>query len=87
MKIIFHKNFEKQYKKLPKNIKLKVKERNILFMKEPYNPLLNNHTLSGGYIGYRSINITGNIRIVYRFLDENIILFTEVGTHSELYGK
>ncbi len=56
-------------------------------MEDLYNPLLNNHALSGKYTGYRSINITGNTRVIYKFLDENVILFVEIGTHSELYRK
>lgn len=86
MKIIFHKNFEKQYKKFPDKIKQKVKERNILFVKDLYNPMLNNHALNGKYFGYRSISITGNIRIIYKFLDKDTILFSDIGTHSKLYS-
>ena len=86
MKIVFHKSFEKRYRKLPDNIKKKVKERNILFGKDPYNPILNNHALNGKYMGYRSISITGDIRIIYKFLDKDIVLFSEIGTHSELYS-
>ena len=86
MKIVFHRNFEKQYKKLSGNIKLKVKEKNLLFTVDPYNPILNNHSLYGKYLGYRSFNVTGDLRIIYRLLDKNIALFVEIGTHSELYS-
>ncbi len=86
MNIVFHKNFEKSYKKLPVKIKKKTKERNIIFLEDPFRPILNNHALSGKYTGYRSINITGNIRIVYKFLDKNTVLFSEIGTHSKLYS-
>ncbi len=86
MNIIFHKNFEKSYKKLPAKIKNKIKERNTIFLEDPFRPILNNHALSGKYTGYRSINITGNIRIVYKFLDKSTVLFSEIGTHGELYS-
>ena len=86
MKIIFHKTFEKRYKKFPGKIKQKIKERNILFEKDPYNPILSNHALNGKYTGYRSISVTGNIRIIYKFLDKDTVLFSELGTHSELYS-
>lgn len=85
MKILFHRIFEKRYKKLPDKIKQRVKERNILFEKDPYNPILNNHALNGKYMGYRSISVTGNIRIIYKFLNKDTALFSDVGTHSELY--
>lgn len=86
MKITFHKIFEKQYKKFPDKIRQRVKEKNILFEKDPYNPILNNHALNGKYMGYRSISVTGNIRIIYKFLDKDTALFSEIGTHRELYS-
>lgn len=85
MRILFHKNFEKKYKKLPQNLKSKVKERNLLFEKDSYNPLLNNHALGGKYKGYRSINITGDVRIIYKLLGGNTALLAEIGAHSKLY--
>lgn len=86
MKIVFHKSFEKRYKKLSDKVKQKVKERNMLFEKDPYDPMLSNHALNGKYTGYRSISITGDIRIIYKFLDKDTALFSEIGTHSELYS-
>lgn len=86
MKIIFHKSFEKKYKKLSEKIKLKIKEKNILFAEDPYNTTLNNHALNGKYTGYRSININRGMRIIYKLLDKDTALFVEVGTHSKLYS-
>ncbi len=85
MKIKFHKNFEKKYKRLPVKLKQKVKERNKIFSQDPFEPILNNHALQGKYYGYRSINVTGDIRIIYKFLDKNTALFVDVDSHSNLY--
>ena len=87
MKIVFHRDFEKEYKKLTEKVKLKVKEKNLLFVVDPYNPSLNNHSLHGKYMGYRSFNITGDVRIVYKLLNNNTALFAEIGTHSKLYSQ
>ncbi len=87
MKIIFQKGFEERYKKLPSKIRIKVKERNLLFTQDQFSPILNNHPLHGKYIGYRSINIMGNLRAIYKELGNNTFLFVEIGTHSELYEK
>ncbi len=86
MRIIFKKSFIKQYKKLPSKIKQKVQERNVLFGKDRYNPIFNNHTLQGKYMGYRSISVSGDLRIIYKSLDTDIVLFVEIGTHSNLYS-
>jgi addiction module RelE/StbE family toxin len=84
MKIRFHRNFEKQYKKLKKSEQIKIKERLALFLNDEFNPVLNNHPLHGKYKSYRSINITGDLRAVYkRAVNEGI--FVAVDSHSNLY--
>lgn len=85
MKIKFHKNFEKKYIKLAPKIKSKVKERNNLFTENQFDPKLNNHALQGKYTGYRSISVTGDIRIIYKLLDNNTVIFVDIDTHSNLY--
>jgi len=85
MKIKFHKNFEKQYKKLKTNEKNKVKYRLSLFFEDEFNPVLNNHPLRGMYIGYRSLNINGNIRAIYKKISYDAVVFIAVDTHSNLY--
>jgi addiction module RelE/StbE family toxin len=86
MKIRFHKNFEKQYKKLKEAQKEKTQERLILFLESPHDPVLGNHPLKGKYTGYRSINITGDLRAVYKFINEQECIFVAIDTHSNLYS-
>lgn len=86
MNVIFHNNFEKQFIKLSNKIRLKVKERISIFEIDSYNMILNNHALHGKYAGYRSINITGDLRIIYKQLNNNTVIFSEIGTHSKLYS-
>ena len=86
MTLRFHRTFEKQYKKLRDNEKKRLKERLALFLTDEFNPLLNNHPLRGKYQGYRSINITGDLRAVYKFQEPDMRIFVVVDTHSNLYG-
>ena len=86
MKISFHKNFEKQYKKLHLKAKNKFKERKDIFLIDPFDQILNNHPLHGKYKGYRSINVTGNIRAVYKLAENNIAIFVAINTHNNLYN-
>ena len=85
MKIRFHKNFEKQYKRLKKREQKKVQEKLGLFLENPFNPMLNNHPLKGKYTDYRSINIAGDLRAVYKHIDNEECIFVIVDTHSNLY--
>lgn len=86
MIITFHKNFLKSYKKLRKGEQIKCDERIALFMHKQFYPLLNNHTLSGKHKGYRSINITGDLRALYEPVSKKTALFIIVDTHSKLYS-
>lgn len=85
MTIHLHKTFKKQYEKLIQSQKRKFKERRSIFLQDEFNPILNNHALKGKYQGYRSINITGDIRIIYENSSEDVV-FVKIGSHSELYG-
>jgi len=86
MKIRFHKNFDKQYGKLKKEQKERVKKRLALFLENPLHPALGNHPLKGKYNGYRSINITGDLRAIYKFINEYDCIFVTIDTHSNLYS-
>lgn len=85
MKILFHKNFKKRYEKLTLSEQGRFKERRDLFLQNPFYPSLKNHALHGAYKGCRSINITGDLRVIYEEISPNIIYFIALNTHSELY--
>lgn len=81
--------FLHKFKNLDVRIRKSVKERILLFSKDPDNPQLNNHTLKREYQGYRSIDITGDWRALYqekREGEEVVAYFALLGTHEELYG-
>ena len=83
--IIYHKNFKKTFKKMKIGEQKAFEGRLNLFTISPTAPVLNNHSLHGRYIGYRSINITGDLRAIFEILNENLALFIVVDTHSNLY--
>ncbi len=85
MIVVSTKHFKKKVFKLPKFIKIKLAERIQLFMSEPKNIILNNHPLNGKYSGYRSINITGDYRMIFEELPDGSARLIDVGTHPELY--
>ena len=85
MKILFHKNFEKQYKKLTKKKQDKVQKKLSLFLEDTFNPILKNHSLRGKYLDYRSINITGDLRAIYKYLNSDKCIFVVLDNHNNLY--
>ncbi|MBI3684971.1 type II toxin-antitoxin system YafQ family toxin [Candidatus Azambacteria bacterium] len=85
MRIELHKNFLRAYVKQPLKIKEKFKEKRNLFIEDMFHPLLNNHPLTRKYDGYRSINITGDIRAIFYVKTDGGVVFVTIGSHSELY--
>lgn len=85
MKIKLHKNFQKHYLKLTTSQQKRFKERRDIFIQDEYNSILNNHALKGEYLGYRSINITGDLRLIYKKESDELI-FVAIDSHSNLYG-
>lgn len=85
MKIDFHGNFKKRYKKIPLKVCRQFDERLILFEKEPFHPILYNHSLTGDRTGQWSINVTGNWCAIYVFRNKGTIIFIDIDTHPNLY--
>lgn len=87
MKLIYHKNFKKHYKaRIEPHYLLEKKfiSRLKLFIKNPKNPLLKDHKLTGKKSEYRSFSITGDIRVVYKQLKNEIWLY-DIGSHNQVY--
>ena len=47
--------------------------------------MLNNHPLRGEHRGYRSINVGGDLRVIYEEIDHSTAQFILIDTHSNLY--
>lgn len=87
MRFTRSKRFDKQYAKLPARIQTKVTERLVLFIRNQSDPVLENHALKGEYARCRSINITGDLRLIYKLTNTDTISLLLIGTHHELYGS
>jgi len=86
MHIVPTNRFIKKAARLPKNIREAYKERVQLFTSSPYDPLLNNHRLHGERRHQRSINITGDWRLIFEQYDANTVRLIDIDTHPNLYG-
>ncbi len=86
MEIARHPQFEKKLARLSPKIRHALADRLSLFITDPHHPLLNEHALSGERNGQRSINITGDWRLIYQRVEDDLILLIEIDTHHNLYG-
>ena len=87
MLIVSCRHFDKSFSKLPNKIQDLFEEKIELFKFDPYNDILKNHQLRGSFKDYRSINITGDYRLIYEQYDRDTIRLIDIGTHSKIYGK
>ena len=82
----FTKRFWKQYYKLPLKIQQRFDERFKLFVADRSDSRLRVHPLKAAYAGYWSMAVTGDVRALFYYQGEAIIIFGFIGTHSQLYG-
>ena len=85
MTVRYQKSFTNQFKKLPPKQRIKVAVIVEIFAQDPDDSVLRNHALKGEWFGYHSISAGGDIRLHYRILDDQTVLFVAVGSHSQLY--
>ncbi len=87
MRFVFSSRFKKSVHKRPRRIQESVVERLELFAVDRNHPLLDDHPLGGKLAGMRSISVSGDLRIQYESLSDDIICLIDFGTHHELYGS
>lgn len=77
---------KKQDVRIRKSFKIAIN----LFSKDPNYLGFNNHSLGKEWEGFRSIDVTSDLRAVYQEiseLDETFAYFVELDTHEQLYRK
>lgn len=83
-----HNGFEKAYnKRIASHPKLakKVAERLLLFAENSQNILLQDHSLGGNKLGLRAFSITGDIRVIYKQIEEDCVRLLDIGSHNQVY--
>lgn len=76
--------FKKSFKRLPRNVKDRAKEKEKIFRINPFDPRLDTHKLHGKYKHYWAFTLIGQYRVMFAFIKQDIVDFINVGTH-EIY--
>jgi addiction module RelE/StbE family toxin len=82
MQIFYTKKFEREYKKLSKEIKLKVESREVIFRKNQHALTLKTHKLSGELGDFWSFSVDFSYRIIFEFVDQGNVFFHSIGSHD-----
>lgn len=85
MKLKRTKTFVRQFQKLSVKLQDQFAERLRLWLVDPTHTQLLVHPLQGEYKGYWSMNISGDLRALYYYEGETVVVFALIGTHSQLY--
>lgn len=84
--IHYNQDFANQFRRLPGVIQKKAAKTEILFRNNPFHPSLRLHKLEGNLKGLWSISIDMKYRIIFKPLENGVILFVSVGLHA-IYEK
>ena len=74
------------YQKLSTRDKKRTERALEIFIADPMNKDLRNHSVSPKYPWWRSIDASFDLRIIYTKDKNNHVILIKVWTHSELYG-
>ena len=80
-------HFDRRYRKLSQSIKRKAESQETIFKVNPFDPRLHTHKLHGDRKDEWAYSIDYSHRIAFMFVSSTDmeILYTDTGTHDELY--
>lgn len=82
MEILYSPKFARQYKKLPDEIKLLAEKKELIFRKDPFDPRLKTHKLSGTLESFYAFSVDHSNRIIFDFKTQQIARFYQIGSHD-----
>ena len=85
MEVEFTSHFLKKAKRLTPETKRKLVERTIWFQKNPNDPRLKTHRLSGKLNGAFAFSVTFSIRVIFKPGGSGKSVFLDVGGHDDVY--
>ncbi len=81
--VFYSSSFKKSIKK---HLTSRVKIERIIakFIKNPFDPSLKTHKLTGKLSNYWSFSVDYHLRVLFEFIDKEKVGFIDIGTH-EIY--
>jgi addiction module RelE/StbE family toxin len=88
VEVSFSASFKRAFKKRIKgnsNLEARFWQKLEQFIKEPFDPSLKTHKLSGKLKDLWSFSIDYDERIVFYFIEDEKAVFVDIGSHDEVY--
>ncbi len=84
-KVVFSDAFLREAKKLPSETQRKLAKNLAVFQCNPFHPSLHAKALSGDLTGFYSFRITRDWRVIFQFLEPEVIKLIDVGHRKDIY--
>jgi addiction module RelE/StbE family toxin len=88
IEISFSNSFKKSFRKTIKNdinLENKFWDKINIFINDPFERSLKTHKLSGKLKDLWSFTVEFDLRVIFYFEDKSKVVFTDIGTHEEVY--
>jgi len=82
MRIRYTSRFGREAKKISHHLHPVIEEQIDIFRSDPFDSKLKTHKLSGGLKGFWSFSIDHRYRILFEFIEKEVVLFHSIGDHS-----
>lgn len=85
IRVVYGVTFLKSARKLPKKLKIKLAELVTHLQNNPFDSSLHTKYLSGQLAGLLSFRITRDWRVIFRFIEPDLIQLIEVANRKNIY--
>ncbi len=85
VEIEYSSKFLRSLSKTPSHIQDRAEERDLIFRNDPFDPRLHTHKLHGRDSRHWSYSVDYDYRVKFAFLNDNAVLYLDIGTHDEVY--
>jgi len=87
IKINYHREFIKEFKKLPDNIRSKLVSLEEIFREDPFGSSIYIKKLKGKLSSFFSFRVTRDYRVIFRFVSKDEVDFLSVRHRKDIYLK
>ncbi|MDP4199275.1 MAG: type II toxin-antitoxin system mRNA interferase toxin, RelE/StbE family [Bacteroidota bacterium] len=88
VRIVESSGFIRAYAKLVRRrpeLREKLQEKLEVFVKNPFDPSLDTHKLSGHLKDSMAFSLTRKLRVVFSFVKPDLVTLEDIGNHDDVY--
>jgi mRNA-degrading endonuclease YafQ of YafQ-DinJ toxin-antitoxin module len=86
-RIVWTRGFKRAFNKrvLGKSSEKRFTERLEIFSRDPFDPRIKTHKLSGKLDDLWSFSVAFDCRVIFKFISDHEALLIDIGSHEEVY--